>query len=306
MKKITCMLLLIQSGFMMAQKETVVTPNGKKIQVNTKVNNGLSDTTNGEIQLGGDLLKPTSLITTSDYTFAIQGLQAGAATDKVLVADANGVLKWIDRTAFTGDNLGNHTATTTLNMSKQAIDNIWTAYFADQVAANANTYGFYKNNGTLGFYNSLKGGNDLIINEATRKTTVNNLAIATSTDGTAPAAGYIATSADASGNIVWKAPAATNAAIRLVSGSATLTVTDNIIIVDASSAVTITIPQADTAAKGKIYTIKRVDNSTADVTIDFGTSKVDNVTDTKILVGNGVSYQIANYSASQWYTISRF
>lgn len=169
MKKIACMLLLIQSGFMMAQKEYVVTPTGKKVQINTKVNNGLSDTVNGEIQLGGALLTPTALITTSAYTLAIQGLQAGTAIDKILVADAVGVLKWIDRSTLAGDNLGNHTATTTLNMNNNSITN----------AVNIT---------------------------ATGKTTTGTAQITKGTNGLSPQVGYVATAADTSGNIIWSVP----------------------------------------------------------------------------------------------------
>lgn len=211
MKKITCILLLIQSGFMMAQTKTVVTQYGEKVTIHPFADNGLT-ANNGFIQLGGVLTKPSVLTTSSSYTLAIQGLQAGAITDKILVADANGILKWIDRSALSGDNLGNHTATTTLNMAKNTINNVNTAYFVDQVAANANSYGIYKNSGVLGFYNSLKSGNDLTIDESTRKTGVNNLSIYRGTDGSVPAAGYVATSADASGNVIWK-PAPTSAIV---------------------------------------------------------------------------------------------
>ncbi len=41
MKKIIYILLLVQSGFLMAQTETVVTTNGKKVEVNPYANNCL-------------------------------------------------------------------------------------------------------------------------------------------------------------------------------------------------------------------------------------------------------------------------
>lgn len=212
MKKIILSLLLIQGGFLMAQqKETVATINGKKIQIDPNATavtagNGLT-AASGNVELGGALLKATTLTTTSSATLALQGLQTGATADKILVADANGVLKWIDRATLAGDNLGNHTATTTLNMAKNTINNVNVEYFADQIAANTNTYGIYKNTGVLGFYNGLKSGNDLTIDEATRKTGVNNLSISAGTDGSVPVAGSIATSLDANGNVVWKSAA---------------------------------------------------------------------------------------------------
>lgn len=106
MRKITCMLLLIQSGFMMAQTKTVVTQNGEKVAISPYANNGLT-ANNGYIQLGGALTQPSVLTTTPAFTLAIQGLQTGTATDNVLVSDANGVLKYVARSSFGGgaDNL---------------------------------------------------------------------------------------------------------------------------------------------------------------------------------------------------------
>jgi len=126
MKKMIYMLLLIQSGFMMAQTETVATINGKKIQVNpnsiTTADNGLTVTGNN-IQLGGALTKPSVLTTSSSNTFAISGLQSGLATDNILVADGSGVLKTITKASL-GDNLGSHSATTNLAMNNNDINNV--------------------------------------------------------------------------------------------------------------------------------------------------------------------------------------
>ncbi|MHC0442010.1 tail fiber domain-containing protein [Flavobacterium sp. 3-210] len=100
MRKIILMLTLIQSGFVMAQTETekVVTPNGKKVKVYTNpvttVDNGLTRT-GGNVQLGGDLTKPTLIKTTSENPLAIGGLQNGTLTDQLLTTDANGVLRKI-------------------------------------------------------------------------------------------------------------------------------------------------------------------------------------------------------------------
>ena len=98
MKKIICMLLLFQAGIMMAQTETFVTVNGKKVKINPNslntADNGLS-ANEGNVQLGGALNRNTS-ITTGAYTLAIKGLEAGKATDNVVVTDENGVLKTIN------------------------------------------------------------------------------------------------------------------------------------------------------------------------------------------------------------------
>ncbi|KUJ62108.1 hypothetical protein AR687_08770 [Flavobacteriaceae bacterium CRH] len=213
MKKITCMLLLIHGGFMIAQTKTVVTPNGEKVTISPFANNGLSQN-NGFTQLGGALTKASVLTTTSSNTLAIQGLQAGAATDNVLVNDSNGVLKYVPRASFTGaDNLGNHIATMDLNMSNKNITNIFNAYIkneaqiADRVTSNTNYFGIYKNNGLFGIWNNIKSTNALTIDETTNKTTLTSAQIAKGTDGGLPQPNYIATSIDDAGNIKWQNPA---------------------------------------------------------------------------------------------------
>lgn len=100
MKKIA-FLLLINCGLMCAQTKTVVTPNGEKVTINPFVNNGLT-ASNGYIQLGGALTKPSVLTTTNTFTLGFSGLQTGLGTDNVLVTDAStGVLKMISASAFT-------------------------------------------------------------------------------------------------------------------------------------------------------------------------------------------------------------
>ncbi|MCD9576979.1 hypothetical protein [Flavobacterium soyae] len=281
MKKIICILLLIQGGFLMAQEtETVVTINGKKVQVNavpTTADNGLT-MTNGKIQLGGALLKPSVVTTTAANTLTIAGLQTGTSTDNVLVADANGVLKWVTRAQFGGDNLGDHTATKNLEMSNKDVNNISSARIKyelvvyDRVAANLSTYSIYKDNGNFGIYNGLKGGNDLSINETTRKTTINNLAIAKSTDGTAPAAGYVATAADASGNVIWKAPASNSVmGIKTISNNYTVAADDyTVIAAGMTGDITITLPAA-ASSKGRVLVINQNDVSNAgnELTVKF-------------------------------------
>ncbi len=198
MKKITCMLLVIQSGFMMAQTKTVVTQNGEKVAISTSANNGLT-TNSGYIQLGGALTKPSVLTTTSAFTLAIQGLEAGTASDNVLVSDANGVLKYIARNSFGGaDNLGDHTATQNLMMNRNDV------VFSDRVTQNPNTFSFFKDNGVLGIWNSYTNSNALTINEITNRTTLKSLQISNSADGTIPVPGYIATSTDAAGSVAWR------------------------------------------------------------------------------------------------------
>lgn len=197
---------------MMAQTKTVITTNGEKVTINPFVNNGLT-ANNGFIQLGGALTKPSVLTTTSAFTLAFQGLQAGTASDNVLVTDANGILKYVPRTSFSGaDNLGNHIATQNLDMASKNIINIFNAYIKndlqifDRTASNTTYFGIYKNNGLFGIWNNSKNTNALTIDETTNKTTLNSVQIAKGTNGIAPVKGDIATSADTNGNIVWTKP----------------------------------------------------------------------------------------------------
>ncbi|MBF4466897.1 hypothetical protein [Flavobacterium sp. LC2016-12] len=200
MRKITCLLLLIQSGFMMAQTKTVVTQNGEKVAINTGANNGLT-TNNGYIQLGGALTQPSVLTTTPAFTLAIQGLQAGAPADNVLVSDGNGVLKYIPQSSFGGaDNLGNHSATQDLLMNKNNI------VFADRYYLNSNTITFSKTNGIFSIKSSTNSTSALTIEDATNKTTLASAQISKGTDGVNPVVGSIATAADTSGNIIWHVP----------------------------------------------------------------------------------------------------
>ena len=169
MKKTICLLLLVQSGLLIAQTKTVVTQFGEKVTIHPNVNNGLT-ANNGYIQLGGPLTQASVLTTNSSNTLAIQGLQTGSTADNVLVTDANGVLKYVSRSGFSGaDNLGNHIATQDLNMNS----------------------------------NSITAAADIT---ATGKTSTQKAAIALGSDGNVPKAGDFATSADANGNIIWHTP----------------------------------------------------------------------------------------------------
>ncbi|MET4081383.1 hypothetical protein ABIB40_001329 [Pedobacter sp. UYP30] len=58
-----------------------------------KADNGLTESMPGTTQLGGTLIKPTTIATSPDNTFAITGLQPGAILDKQVVVDAAGILK---------------------------------------------------------------------------------------------------------------------------------------------------------------------------------------------------------------------
>ncbi|MFN0255639.1 beta strand repeat-containing protein [Pedobacter ureilyticus] len=86
-------------------------PKGDKGDAGTftaTVDNGLNFSTPTNIQLGGTLIKPTTITTDATQTLAIAGLQSGVATgatpDKIVVADpTTGVLKQVDRSTFDAD-----------------------------------------------------------------------------------------------------------------------------------------------------------------------------------------------------------
>jgi len=100
MKKIVCFLLVMQNVFLLAQTKTVVTQWGEKITIHPNANNGLTPN-NGNIQMGGTLTEPATVITTSlANTLAIKGLQTGLSTDHIVVTDPTGVIKTISTDAF--------------------------------------------------------------------------------------------------------------------------------------------------------------------------------------------------------------
>jgi hypothetical protein len=67
------------------------------INVLTGADNGLT-ATNGNVKLGGALTAATTITTDAAKTLAIAGLQDGAAADKMVVVDGNGVLKSVTAT----------------------------------------------------------------------------------------------------------------------------------------------------------------------------------------------------------------
>lgn len=105
MRKITFLLLVIQSGIMMAQTKTVVTPNGERVTINPYANNGLT-LNNGFVQLGGSLTKPTTIKTSDINTLAISGLLGGAVTDNLMMVNSAGVLNMLPSSSLSMWSLG--------------------------------------------------------------------------------------------------------------------------------------------------------------------------------------------------------
>lgn len=104
MRKYIVLLALHFSGLLTAQTETVVTVNGQKVDIDintiTTANNGLT-ASNPNVQLGGKLIKPTT-INTNNGQLQIKRNTAGAikitdgnqATGKILTSDTNGLATW--------------------------------------------------------------------------------------------------------------------------------------------------------------------------------------------------------------------
>jgi hypothetical protein len=69
------------------------------IRINITANNGLT-LSNGNLQLGGTLIKPTTITTSSINNLSIKGLQSGDSSDSIVVINpTTGVLRMISSTS---------------------------------------------------------------------------------------------------------------------------------------------------------------------------------------------------------------
>lgn len=101
MKRLIYLVLMVQSGIALAQTKTVVTQFGERVTIHPNANNGLT-AENGNVQLGGDLLKPTTINTSAVNILEIKNTVAGAlkitdgtqGAEKILTSDANGIATW--------------------------------------------------------------------------------------------------------------------------------------------------------------------------------------------------------------------
>jgi len=193
MKKIIYLIFLIQTGYILGQTETLVTVNGKKVTVNPNAlitaNNGLT-ATNGNLQLGGELIKSSILTTTSTSTLSITGLQTGVESDNILTVNANDILETTVKENLTSDNLGNHTAAEHLNMSNKNIQNIGTAYvnngldILDRNTGNTNSFSLHKDHGMFNIWNSATSSNVISIDQANNNTAFSSTISFPNADGT--------------------------------------------------------------------------------------------------------------------------
>jgi hypothetical protein len=133
----------------------------------------------------------------------------GGTAGQVLTSNGASSASW---KAVTGDDLGNHIATKDVLMSNKSISDIYAASinyqikFNDAVKTNTKYSSIWKNNGVVGIWNQVTNRNDLSIDETTGKTTLTSAQVPKGTDGVIPKAGYIATSLDNVGNLVWTDP----------------------------------------------------------------------------------------------------
>ena len=87
------------------------------VSVLISVNNGLNST-NGNVQLGGSLIKGTTITTDAVNTLAISGLQSSVSgTDNLIVADASGVLKTLPSSVMNNWRTTGNSGTTATTLS---------------------------------------------------------------------------------------------------------------------------------------------------------------------------------------------
>jgi len=131
---------IINSNLIEAQNGNLVsTINGVAstavVPVVIDASNGLT-VLNGTVQLGGALIQPTVLTASKANTLAVSGLQAGAATDNIIVSDpATGVLKTIASSALNTNNwaLTGNTGTNTAANFLGTTDNVDLIFKRDNV-----------------------------------------------------------------------------------------------------------------------------------------------------------------------------
>ena len=116
------------------------------------VDNGLNLSTPTNIQLGGALIVPTTITTAGSNTLAIAGLQSGATTDKLVVADPiTGVLKGVDQSSLVVEPWNVQSTT------NKATDNTQNIYQMGSVAIGKNVA---QTGVTLDVAGAIRGGAD--------------------------------------------------------------------------------------------------------------------------------------------------
>ena len=111
------------------------------------------NTSNGYIQLGGNLDQATTINTTSSNTLSIMGLQSGSATDSLVVVDPTaGTLKRISPSKLT---TGQYVSTYSATMGQ-------TTFLAPLTVTDANKIQVFRNGSLVGFTTTV-GSNNVTI-----------------------------------------------------------------------------------------------------------------------------------------------
>jgi hypothetical protein len=301
MKKIICMLLFIQSGFMMAQTETLVTPNGKKVTIYPSApgtaDNGLT-ITSGNIQFGGSLVKPSVLTTTAANTLAIPGLQAGAKADEIVTMDANGVLRKITNNSWDINGNAGTTAGTNFIGTKDNQDLIFkrNSQFAGIISEQNTSFGFSAYNDNSTGKNNIAFGNVALHSNTTgnNNTGIGNMVLQSNTIGSE----NVAVGATALSSIVksyYNTAVGSNSLLSLTTGS------DNVAIGGESGT------RTGTFISGARTIVTAIDDS---IIIGYDASPLDNGDYNEIVIGsaaigrgsNSVTIGNANMTSIGGYT----
>ncbi|MEZ0182376.1 beta strand repeat-containing protein [Flavobacterium oncorhynchi] len=183
------------------------------VSVLISANNGLTST-NGNVQLGGSLTTPTSLVTNATNTFAISGLQPSVSgTDFIVAVDGTGILKTLPSSVLNNWQLKGN-AGTTANTTSGAnfigttdqtainfrVNNVHTGWLGYQIAGigtasvyfgiNAGLAGAAKTNAAYG--NIGIGDNALAANTSNSNVAIGAFALQKNTSGYNNAAfGYL-------------------------------------------------------------------------------------------------------------------
>ena len=90
------------------------------VPVLISANNGLT-AANGNVQLGGALITPTTISTDATNTLTLSGLQTGAGTESIVVADATGIIKTLPQSNLSIEPWDVQSSTTKATLNTQNI-----------------------------------------------------------------------------------------------------------------------------------------------------------------------------------------
>jgi Repeat of unknown function (DUF5907) len=235
-------------------------------------------------------------------------------TGKVLTSDSSGNATW--QTAASGSNT--LAGDTDVNIASPTDGQVLTydgtstkwANKPAPTAANATTStpglvqlaGDLGGSGTNATSPKVNFGNDTLHVPLAGGTMTGKLTVPSFQLTASPANGNVLTS-DASGNAVWQAPASSNThSVKTISsGPYSITTTDEIILVNASSGnITLTLPTA--VANTEAYDVKKIDSSTNTVTVNTTSSQTIDGGATAVLQVQYASITLVS-DGSNWFVV---